>query len=204
MDLGKVNQQEMKTRLSSAGKEAIQLWETLRNYPKPIIARINGSAMGGGWGLLFTTDIRIAQKSATFSFSEVKRGIVPAIISAYVVPELGQFRAKQLFLSGERISASRAYEIGFLTEVVEDEEALDKATNKYINMLLENGPSAMAQIKESVHTICNNKHEENILHVLEVFDKSVVTSEEALYGIMCYTQHKTPNWGEFYKNKAKL
>ena len=160
--------------------------------------------MGGGWGLLFTTDVRIAVKDAWFSFSEAKRGVVPAIISAYVVPELGPFRAKQLFLTADRISAHRALEVGCLSEVVEDEAALDAVTKKYVDMLLESGPKAMEVIKDTVHYVANNSHDANLKYVGDLFQKYVVTSEEAKYGIMCFMQRKKPNWSEFYKNKAKL
>lgn len=73
--------------------------------PKPVIAKVNGPAMGGGWGLVFTADIILVAKSAFFQFSEVKRGIVPAIISAVVTPQLGLAKTKQLMITGRRISA---------------------------------------------------------------------------------------------------
>jgi len=180
------------------------LWQALKTCPKPIISRINGPAMGGGWGLLFATDIRIAVRDAWFSFSEVKRGVVPAIISAYVVPELGPFRAKQLFLTGQRVSANQAYEFGFLSEVVPDEATLDVATKKYIDTLLESGPRAMEIIKETVHYIDNHTHQENLAHVNSIFQQFVVTSEEAKYGITCFANKQKPDWTQFYKNKAKL
>lgn len=205
MDLGASNQKNMQQELQSGKEnEGLKLWETLRKFPKPIIARINGPAMGGGWGLLFTTDIRIAVQDAWFSFSEVKRGVVPAIISAYVVPEFGTFRAKQLFLTGEKVSASQAMEYGFLSQVVADEESLDIATKKYIDILLESGPKAMEIIKEAVYHVNNHSHQENLTYVNSIFQKHVITSEEARYGIMCFMNRQKPNWTQFYLDKAKL
>jgi methylglutaconyl-CoA hydratase len=72
----------------------------IRAFPKPIICRVNGPVMGGGMGILFATDLRISLESANFSFPEVKRGIVPALISAYIVPQMGLFKAKQYMLTG--------------------------------------------------------------------------------------------------------
>jgi len=160
--------------------------------------------MGGGWGLLFTTDIRISIKSAWFSFSEVQRGVVPAIISAYVVPELGLFHSRQLFLTGEKVSASRVHQMGVLSEVVDDDEALDKVTQKYIDALLGSGPRAMEVIKEVVHHVGNHSHDENLAYVPKIFQEYVLMSEEARYGITCFIQRQKPDWTEFYNNKAKL
>jgi len=181
------------------------VFETVRNYPKPIVAKINGPALGGGWGILFCTDIRIAARSSWFQFSEVKRGIVPAIISAYVVPMIGQFHAKQFFLTGERVTAQRSYEVGFLTELAEDDAQLDLLTDKYVQHLLSSGPNAMSVIKEAVRHNIDHTHEENVAYVKKLFASGLVTgSDEALYGISCFVQKKQPNWTEFYEKKAKL
>eukprot|EP01124_Arcella_intermedia_P035986 TRINITY_DN9321_c0_g1_i2.p1 TRINITY_DN9321_c0_g1~~TRINITY_DN9321_c0_g1_i2.p1 ORF type:complete len:161 (-),score=27.29 TRINITY_DN9321_c0_g1_i2:48-530(-) len=160
--------------------------------------------MGGGWGLLFTTDIRLAVRSAEFSFSEVKRGIVPAIISAYVVPQLGPFHAKQLFLTGEKISAEKAQEIGFLSGVVDTEEELDRETLRYVRVVLGNGPGAMSHVKSAVQFVSTHAHPENLRYVQELFDAAVVTSPEALYGMACFMQKAQPDWTQFLREQAKL
>ncbi|CAG8785455.1 16465_t:CDS:1, partial [Racocetra persica] len=87
--------------LSNIFEIGYRFYKTIKDCPKPVIAKINGPALGGGLGLVFTTDIRITLKDAYFSFPEVKRGVVPAIISRYVVPEIGLFKAKQYMLTGE-------------------------------------------------------------------------------------------------------
>jgi len=202
MDLSSTNQKVMKETDLNITDKAISLWELIMNYPKPIIARINGSAMAGGWGLLFGSDIRIAVKDATFCFSEVKYGLVPAIISTYIVPQLGLY-AKTLFLTGEKISAHRAWQIGFLTEVAEDLESLDQITDRYIQILLKNGPSAMNEIKKLWNFIGNHDHEKNLIYVKGVYEK-MMQSEEALYGISSFSQKKVPDWSKFYSNKSKL
>eukprot|EP01102_Stenamoeba_stenopodia_P006064 TRINITY_DN1679_c0_g3_i1.p1 TRINITY_DN1679_c0_g3~~TRINITY_DN1679_c0_g3_i1.p1 ORF type:complete len:283 (+),score=56.34 TRINITY_DN1679_c0_g3_i1:62-910(+) len=207
MDLSSGNQEDLSKKLSSgsAADASIQIFETFRNCKKPIIARINGPAMGGGWGLLFTTDIRIASTKSYFWFAEIRRGIVPALISAYIVPEIGPFKAKQLFLTGEKISASKALELGLLTEVVDDEkdpQALDKAVQKYIDYILEGGPGAASTIRTMVTEVAGATHQRNVEIVKKAFEKTV-QSEEAMYGMSCFIQKQKPNWPEFIQQQQK-
>jgi len=172
-----------------------QLLEQFKNCKKPILSRINGGVLGGGIGLIFTTDVRIALKSAFFSFAEVKRGLVPAIISAYIVPELGTFRSRQLMLTGEKISAQKAYEMGFLTAITEDDQALNDLTSHYVNELLSSAPGAMSMVKSTIRFVCCHSHEENLKHVSEVFAK-MMQSPEASYGLQCFLQKEKPDWNK--------
>jgi len=208
MDLTPSNQSDMQSRVSSgeAPAMAIQLYETLKQFPKPVVARINGPALGGGWGLLFCCDIRISIDSAWFAFTEVKRGIVPAIISAYVVPELGPFQARKLFLTGERVSARQGKEIGFLSDVASTPDELDHLVAKYVEQLLENGPKAMKIVKQAVAHHVAHSHEENVKHVKELFEKYVVTSKEAKFGMEAFRKKEKPDWTAFYGSggQAKL
>eukprot|EP01126_Amoeba_proteus_P032098 TRINITY_DN3137_c0_g1_i5.p1 TRINITY_DN3137_c0_g1~~TRINITY_DN3137_c0_g1_i5.p1 ORF type:complete len:299 (+),score=66.16 TRINITY_DN3137_c0_g1_i5:88-897(+) len=202
MDLSEANQNAMQ-RAKTGGLDAAKVYETLRTYPKPIVSRINGPALAGGWGLLFTTDIRVAIKTAWFQFTETSRGIVPAIISAYVAPSLGAFHAKQLFLTCEKISAQRAYEIGFLSAVAEDERDLDEKTAQYVDLLLAAGPQAMSVVKDALRHHVDHSHTENLEFVRNLFSSGLVTSsDEARYGIMCFVQRKKPDWSEFYRKKS--
>ncbi|CAG8821722.1 2927_t:CDS:1, partial [Cetraspora pellucida] len=137
-----------------------RFYKTIKDCYKPVIAKINGPALGGGLGLVFTTDIRITLKEAYFSFPEVKRGIVPAIISRYVVPEIGLFKAKQYMLTGEKISAEQGFSDKFITCVVEDHEELNNKVNQYTKLLLSNAPVAIKAIKELVNLIGSTENEE--------------------------------------------
>src|SRR5215831_5908871 len=102
------------------------LFDIINNFPCPVVARVNGTAMGGGLGLIAVCDIVIAVESARLSFSEVKLGIAPAVISPYVVRKIGETHARVLFVTGERFSAARAREIG-LVHIVTAAEELDAA-----------------------------------------------------------------------------
>src|SRR5207248_3975126 len=100
------------------------LFDTINTFPCPVVARVNGTAMGGGLGLVSVCDIVIAAESARLAFSEVKLGIAPAVISPYVIRKIGETHARALFVTGERFSAVRAREIG-LVHIVTPLEELD-------------------------------------------------------------------------------
>ncbi|CAG8623384.1 951_t:CDS:1, partial [Dentiscutata erythropus] len=145
--------------LSNIFEAGYLFYKTIKNCYKPVIAKINGPALGGGLGLVFTTDIRIALKGTYFSFPEVKIGTAPAIISQYVVPEIGLFKAKQYMLTGEKISAEQGVLDKFITCVVKDHEELNNKINQYTNQLL-NPPTAIGTIKKLVNLIGSTESEE--------------------------------------------
>ncbi|KAL6041647.1 ClpP/crotonase [Balamuthia mandrillaris] len=206
MDLGSSNQKSMQERVGTSDGVAasVQIYETLKACPKPIITKINGGALGGGFGLVFTSDIRIASKKAWFWFAEVKRGLAPLIISAYIVPQIGTFQAKQWMLTGRKISATEAMRLGFITAVA-DEGKLDEVTQQYVKELLGSAPKAMRLVKESVEHVANHPHEANIEYVTKNFP-AMLQSEEALYGMSCFMQRKQPDWGSLQQpsTTAKL
>jgi len=133
-------------------RESLEIAEVMHKIytlPKPAIARVNGAAIGGGNGFLSACDIVVASEEAKFGLSEVKLGLVPAAISPYVILRIGEGRAREYFLTGERISAQRAYEIGLANRVVPAEK-LDEAVNAIISSLLSSGPRALASSKELI------------------------------------------------------
>ena len=125
-----------------------KLFHTIYKSPKPVVGRINGAAFGGGVGLVCLCDIAIAVEKSIFAFSEVNLGIMPAVISPYVIPKIGMSQATRFFLTGERFNAIIAKKIGLIHEIVPSIEELDQKLNEIIVNLLASGPSAMTQIKE--------------------------------------------------------
>src|SRR5690242_15577170 len=123
-----------------------ELFDIINNFPCPVVARVNGTAMGGGLGLIAVCDIVIAVEGARLAFSEVKLGIAPAVISPYVVRKIGETHARVLFVTGERFSATRAQAIG-LVHVVTIAEELDAVVGKTVNELLSGGPQAIRACK---------------------------------------------------------
>jgi enoyl-CoA hydratase/carnithine racemase len=130
-------------------QDALRLYrmlETIDRCPAPVVARIQGFALGGGSGLAAATDIAIAAPDAVFGFSEVKLGIIPAVISPFVLPRIGQ-HARRYFLTGERFDAETALRIGLVHEVAED---LDAAVERVVGELLTSGPEATREAKTLV------------------------------------------------------
>jgi enoyl-CoA hydratase/carnithine racemase len=130
-------------------EDALRLYrmcETIDRCPAPVVARIQGYALGGGSGLAACVDIAVAATDATFGFTEVKLGIVPAVISPFVLPKIGQ-HARRYFLTGERFDAQTAQRIGLVHEVSDD---LDSAVHVVVEQLLSSGPNAVREAKRLI------------------------------------------------------
>ncbi|HEY6068907.1 MAG TPA: enoyl-CoA hydratase-related protein [Gaiellaceae bacterium] len=131
-------------------EDALRLYrmcETIDRCPASVIARIHGYALGGGSGLAACADIAIAARDAVFGFSEVKLGIIPAVISPFVLPRIGE-HARRYFLTGERFDAETALRIGLVGEVTDD---LDASVERVLSELLTSGPEAAREAKRLVH-----------------------------------------------------
>jgi methylglutaconyl-CoA hydratase len=115
--------------------------------PAPVIARVQGAALGGGMALCAVADVVLATAHARFGFTEVKLGILPAVISPFVLPRIGEGQARALYLSGERFGAERALRIGLVHEVLADEDALDARVEALLGELFSAGPTAVRQAK---------------------------------------------------------
>jgi len=130
-------------------EDALRLYrmcETIDRCPAPVIARVHGYALGGGSGLAACADIAIAAPDAVFGFSEVKLGIIPAVISPFVLPKIGA-HARRYFLTGERFDAKTALRIGLIEEIAED---LDSAVERVLSELLTAGPKAVREAKRLI------------------------------------------------------
>jgi methylglutaconyl-CoA hydratase len=127
-------------------EDALRLYkmcETIDRCPAPVVARIQGHALGGGSGLAACADIAVAATDATFGFTEVKLGIIPAVISPFVLPKIGQ-HARRYFLTGERFDAQTALRIGLVHEVAEE---LDATVQRIVEELLSSAPNAVREAK---------------------------------------------------------
>jgi len=130
-------------------EDALKLYrmcETIDRCPAPVVARIQGFALGGGAGLAACADIAVAASDATFGFTEVKLGIVPAVISPFVLPKIGQ-HARRYFLTGERFDARTALRIGLVHDVTDE---LDATTQAIVEQLLSSGPKAVREAKQLI------------------------------------------------------
>jgi methylglutaconyl-CoA hydratase len=134
------------------------MFRAIDHLPLPVIGRVQGAAMGGGAGLAAVCDIVVAAQDATFAFSEVKLGLIPAVISSFVLHKIGRSAARELFLTGARFSASRAYEIGLVHAVVPAAD-LDAAAARYVAELSTGGPEAIAAAKRLIQDVAGLPHD---------------------------------------------
>src|SRR5512133_91381 len=131
-------------------EDALRLYrmlEAIDSCPAPVVGRVQGYALGGGSGLVSCTDVAVAAPDAVFGFSEVKLGIVPAVISPFVFPRIGTAAARRYFVTGERFDAETALRIGLVHEVADD---LDAAVDRVVGELLSAGPHAARWAKRLV------------------------------------------------------
>src|SRR4029077_6021489 len=120
-----------------------RMFDAINELPVPVVGRIQGAALGGGAGLAAVCDIVVADDGAVFGFTEVKLGILPAVISPFALAKIGRSAARELFLTGARFSSARAQEIG-LVHAVTGADALDATVTTYVQDLLAAGPEAVA------------------------------------------------------------
>jgi methylglutaconyl-CoA hydratase len=177
--------------------ESLQLAElfyTMYSLPKPTIAMVNGAAIGGGAGMVAVNDFVIASELARFSFSEVKLGLVPACISPYVIRRVGENRSRELFLSGERIDAHKAFNFGFVNQVVTPDE-LEPAVNQLIDQLLSSGPHALEICKDLLEKVPQMSLEQAKKYTAEAIAELRV-SDEGQEGMKAFFEKRKPKWIE--------
>ena len=167
--------------------------ETVDTCPVPVVARVHGAALGGGMGLCAVADLVIAESGTRFGFTETRLGILPAVISPFVIAKIGESHARALFPGGRRIDAIRAQRIGLVHEVVEGEEALDAAVDAAVGDLLLAGPTAARAAKAIVREVRGLGHGSSKWHTARVIARQRV-SEEAREGFAAYDEHRPPSW----------
>ena len=159
--------------------------------PVPVIGRVQGAALGGGAGLAAVCDVVVAADDALFGFTEVKLGILPAVISPFAVAKIGRSAARELFLTGARFSAERAREIG-LVHAVGDASELDRIVAKYVNDLLTSAPQAIAAAKALIADVSSRPADAAELTSQAIADRRV--SAEGQDGMRAFLEKRPPSW----------
>jgi methylglutaconyl-CoA hydratase len=167
--------------------------ETIDTCPVPVIARVHGPALGGGSGLCAVADIVIAEAGAKFGFTETRLGILPAVISPFVIAKVGETHARALFPGGRRFDAIRAQRIGLVHEVVEGVDALDAAIDQAVADILASGPTAVRAAKAIVREVRGLGHGSAKWHTARVIARQRV-SDEAQEGFRAFTEKRRPAW----------
>ncbi|GAB6197592.1 enoyl-CoA hydratase-related protein [Lysobacter xanthus] len=171
-----------------------RLMRTLDELPKPTIARVQGAAFGGGVGLVACCDIAIATAGARFGLTESRLGLLPAVISPYVVEAIGAREARRWFATAELFDAATARRIGLIHEVVDDEAALDAAVQRQVDLLLKAGPVATAAAKSLVRRVAS--HADRDRHDADNADliARLRVSPEGQEGLGAFLEKRSPGW----------
>ena len=176
----------------SDAEDLARMLERLDTLPMPVIGRVQGAALGGGVGLAAVCDIVIAADDAVFALSEVKLGILPAVIAPYVIRKIGVSAARELFLTGIRFSAERARAIGLVHEVV-PASGLDEAVARRIRDVASSGPRAIAVAKALIREIAGAKPADVVGLTTNAIAAQRV-SEEGQEGMQAFLQKRKPGW----------
>ncbi len=170
-------------------REFPRILERIWAHPKPVVAKLAGPARAGGVGIVAAADIAVAAHDATFAFTEVRLGVVPAVISVTVLPQLLARAARELLLTGETFDATRAVAVGLLNSAVPAEQ-LDAEVDHYTGMLVKGAPEALALTKQLLRPPTMTQ---NFAAMLEL-SAARFASTEAQEGIRAFTQKRPPSW----------
>ncbi|KTD22942.1 enoyl-CoA hydratase-related protein [Legionella londiniensis] len=170
-----------------------QVMYQLHHSPKPTIAMVQGSAFGGGAGLVAACDIAIAASNARFCFSEVKLGLIPAVISPYVINAIGPKAARWLFMSAEIFDAERALSLNLIQHCVE-EESLFSFTLDYAQRIASLAPNAVSEAKSLVSKVSYCPIDEELMQKTAKLIAKIRVSPEGQHGIKAFLNKETPNW----------
>ena len=165
----------------------------MHTFPKPLIARVHGAAFAGGMGLAAACDLVVAAEEAEFCLPEVRIGLVPAMISPYIVRALGEQQARRYMLTGERLAAREAHRIGFVHECVAAAE-LDARVEKFAAQLSQAGPQALARSKKLLAKVAKAAITPRLAEETAAVLADVRTGAEAREGIRSFLEKRKPNW----------
>jgi methylglutaconyl-CoA hydratase len=183
---------EARDRPAAAPSLFPQILQLIWESRKPVLCRVNGSARAGGIGLIAACDIAVAAAPATFAFTEVRIGVVPAIIAVTCLRRMPSRAAAEYFLTGERFGAERAAEIGLLTRAV-DQADLDAETARYAGMLLRGAPGALAAAKGVLRDVPGLTLADGFTRMAEL-SASGFGSAEASEGMAAFAEKRDPSW----------
>ncbi len=176
-------------------QDSLRLARMLREVytcPKPVIARVNGHAIGGGTGVVAVCDLVVAVENAVFAFSETKLGLTPAAISPYLLKRMGERNLREYFLTGERFSASRAVELGLVNAAVPAED-LDATVDAKVKLILTGGPEALGVTKDLIRGISERSLDDNGPYTAEVISR-LRMSDEGQEGMNAFLEKRRPRW----------
>ncbi len=170
-----------------------RLLRTIHDSPKPVVARVHGSCFAGGIGLAAACDVAIAGAETRFSLSEVKLGLIPSVISPYVIGAIGAHRARRYFLTAEVFDAAEAYRIGLVHDIAQDPE-LDGTINAVLGQLAMGGPKALAQAKQLIRDVDGRDIDDALVDETSARIARIRASDEAQEGIAAFFERRRAAW----------
>lgn len=170
-----------------------RMFKVLNFIEIPTIARVQGVAFGGGVGLVSCCDMAVAASDASFSLSEVKIGLIPAVISPYVVGAIGQRVARRYFITAERFDAQTALKLGLVSKVV-GQEQLDQAIDKLAETLLANSPSAIVDAKQLIFDVAGQAIDDELIDLTCERIADIRVSANGQEGLSAFLQKRKPTW----------
>jgi methylglutaconyl-CoA hydratase len=165
---------------------------TLYDFPKPIIAAVNGPAIAGGMALATIPDFTIATPEAKFGYTEVRVGYVPAIVASFLIRQVGELRTRELLLSGKILRAQEAMQMGLVTQIVDHDDLLPSA-RALAQALLLNSPQAMQAVKRLLSKHAKRRLDEEIEDAIEV-NAQQRSAEDFKEGVLAFKQHRRADW----------
>lgn len=165
----------------------------LNELPKPTIARVQGAAFGGGVGLVAACDIALASQAASFCLSEARLGLIPSVISPFVVEAIGVRAARRYFQTAERFDADEAHILGLVHEVV-PRERLDHRIDELVDLLLANGPNAMAASKDLIRRVASGPVDDEMTEDTARRIADIRATEEGREGVRAFLDKREPSW----------
>ncbi len=203
-DIGHMRESAKFTRAQNyrAAGESSRMFHALYTLNKPTIAAVHGAVRGGGCGIVAACDIAIAARSATFRLSEVKIGIVPAMISPYIIGAIGERQARRYMLSGEAFDCAEAWRMGLVHEIVE-EDGLAARVGQMLDQLYSSGPKAVHAVKKLIPKSAHSVIGPGIVSETSKVIAAIRATPEAQEGLTAFLEKRKPSWTEAPKAKKK-
>ncbi|WP_440053213.1 enoyl-CoA hydratase/isomerase family protein [Pseudoalteromonas sp. T1lg65] len=171
--------------------ELAKLMRVLAGSPLPTLCLVQGAAFGGALGLIACCDIAIAATDAKFCLSEVKLGLIPAVISPYVIKAIGERQARRYFLTAEVFNAEKALDMGLIHELSDD---LEKSQDTMLDILLNNGPAAVKSAKALINEVAGKEIDDELVAHTAKRIAEIRVSEEGQEGLSAFFDKRAPNW----------
>ena len=181
-------------------RQLARLMSTLNELPKPVIGLVQGAAFGGAVGLAACCDIVLATETSKFCLSEVKLGLIPAVISPYVVRAIGERQARRYFLTAEVFNARQAEHFGLVHEVCEDVAAMNRRCDEMLQQLALNGPEAMQSAKDLVFAVSQKVISKDVIEDTAQRIANIRVSAEGQEGLSAFLDKRKANWIQADKN----